>query len=373
MIAARENEEKKAFLALTIKDTGKGISADQLPQIFNRFYQVDDSATRKGEGSGIGLALVKEMVQLLDGRIEVNSEVGRGSSFTVYLPIRQHAVVEAKDFKVSSSPLSGLGPELAEVLVGAPANEQKPLILVIEDNADVAAYILSCLAPEYNLQTAPNGKAGLEKALEIIPDVILCDIMMPEMDGFEVCRQLKLARPTSHIPIILLTAKATQEDKITGLSYGADAYLTKPFNKEELLVRLSNLYRLSQRLKEGLTNPDLEVDATNIFQKQEASFLKELDQIIENNLANEDFNTLHLCRAVAMSRTQLHRKLKALTGQATANYIRSIRLQKAKTLLRETDLPIGEIASRVGFKDFSHFSKTFFSAFGVQPSVFRQQ
>lgn len=374
VIAAQVVENGDPLLELTVQDSGKGIPQEKLANIFNRFYQVDDSATRQGEGSGIGLALVKELVYLLEGRIEVKSEVGKGSSFLVYLPI--HLEAQRDLGGVPSTHPEPLIDEAERVdhaiLNSAIANDEKPLVLIIEDNADVTEYIISCLSPNYNLQTARNGKEGLEKALEIIPDVILSDVMMPEMDGFEVCQLLKMDRRSSHIPIVLLTAKATQEDKITGLTHGADAYLTKPFDKEELLIRLSNLAAQSKRLRERLTDPSSHNEAVNETETREAAFLEELNEIIASNLGNELFDTNHLCRAIAMSRAQLHRKLKALTGQATANYIRSFRLRKAKSLLETTDAPIGEIALQVGFKDFSHFSRSFFKEFGVKPSETRK-
>ncbi|MCO6492827.1 MAG: response regulator, partial [Phaeodactylibacter sp.] len=247
-----------------------------------------------------------------------------------------------------------------------------PLVLIIEDNADVTEYIISCLDKDYALQTARNGREGVEKALEIVPDVILSDVMMPEMDGFEVCRILKSSRATSHIPIVLLTAKATQEDKVAGLSQGADAYLTKPFDKEELLVRLKNLAAVSQRLRERLSEAPAGGAWASEQEQQEAAFLRELTAIIEANLGDEDFDTTRLCRAVALGRTQLHNKLKALTGTPTATFIRSVRLRKAKALLESTDLPIGDIAAQVGYKDFSHFSRSFGKEFGMSPSEVRK-
>ena len=363
-----------SVLKLSVQDTGKGIPPDQLSQIFNRFFQVDDSSTRQGEGTGIGLALVKELVHLLEGRIDVQSQIGKGSTFSVCLPIHQQSenLAPGNWSAVSIMEVTANGNNDTVELAAATTNEEKPLVLIIEDNADVTEYIISCLAADYNLQTAPNGKIGVEKALEIVPDVILSDVMMPEMDGFEVCQHLKTDRRTSHIPIVLLTAKATQADKIAGLTHGADAYLTKPFDKEELLVRLNNLSAVSQRLRERLSAIVPATEAVSEVESQEAGFLKEVNEIIESRLSDELFDTNHLCRAIAMSRTQLHRKLKALTGQSTASYIRTIRLKKAKSLLETTDLPIGDIASEIGYKDFSHFSRSFLKEFGVQPSETRK-
>lgn len=373
VIAAKAVQDGEVYLQLTVQDTGHGIPVEQLPQIFDRFYQIDNSTTRSGEGSGIGLALVRELVQLLQGRIEVASEEGRGSSFVLYLPIHQEATRKENLIPAPVSIAATTGGELVETTTETPpaADAEQPQVLVIEDNADVTEYILSCLQPTYALQTARNGREGVEKALESVPDVILCDVMMPEMDGFEVCHHLKRDRRTSHIPIVLLTAKATQEDKITGLKEGADAYLTKPFDQEELLVRLRNLATKSLRLRERLAEPDMLHNQPTEPEQKEAAFLQEVMDAIESNLDNELFNTHYLCRAMAMSRAQLYRKIKALTGYSTAEYIRTIRLNKAKQLLETTDLPIGEVAVLVGYKDFSHFSRSFAKAFGCTPSDVR--
>lgn len=374
VIAAQVTKNDQDYLELSVKDTGKGIPIEKLPHIFDRFYQIDDSATRRGEGSGIGLALVKELVHLFDGQIEVKSEEGKGTSFMLFLPIHQQAD-KKEQLDISKLPTAAFtAGNFDAVPTNAPptVDEEKPQVLIIEDNADVAEYIFSCLQQNYSLQTARNGQEGLEKALEHIPDVILCDVMMPEMDGFEVCRRLKADRRSSHIPIVLLTAKATQEDKITGLIQGADAYLTKPFDKEELLVRLRNLSIQSLRLRERINEPEKEQQQLTEQQQREADFIQEVNQVIESNMSHELFDTNFLCRAVMMSRTQLYRKLKALTGQSTAQYIRMARLQKAKHLLETTDLPAGEIAEQVGYKDFSHFSRSFAKAFNSTPSKTRK-
>ncbi len=367
-------EGQDDLLQIKVKDTGKGIPEEKRARIFDRFYQVDDSNTRTAEGSGIGLALVKELVRLLAGRIEVDSELDRGTEFRIFLPIHLAADVVTK--APSYSPASSLEVPISESVIAPTENKSTPsdlpLLLIVEDNVDLREYIASCLQQEYTLEFAPNGKIGVAKALEIIPDVILCDIMMPEMDGYEVCRRLKLDRHTSHIPIILLTAKATQEDKNLGLSRGADAYLTKPFDQEELKLRLRNLAAQSKILQERLLLSTVDEPLPTAEEQKEAAFLQEVNQYIAVNLENELFDTHFLCRAMTMSRTQLHRKLKALTGQSTAKYIRSKRLQKALSLLQTTDLQIGEIADRVGFKDFSHFSRSFFNEFNYKPSEARK-
>jgi len=373
LITSTVSENNTPYLKLTVSDTGVGIAAAALPHIFDRFFQASDSA-RHGEGSGIGLSLVRELVHLLEGRVEVESEVGVGTTFRVHLPIH-HRVENKPGEKNSFTPAvawddeEGSDHDQPRSVEG----EHKPIVLVIEDNRDVANYIISCLRENYQWLAARNGKDGVAQALEHVPDVILCDVMMPEMDGFEVCRTLKADRRTSHIPIVLLTAKSAHEDKLEGLSQGADAYLTKPFDKEELLIRLANLSANSIRLRE-LLRERLSSDAVvleDAIEAKEVPFLKEINAILEANISHEEFDTLQLCDAVAMSRTQLHRKLKALTGKSTAHYIRTTRLQRAKVLLQTTDFPIGEIAVQVGYKDFSHFSRSFYKEFGVQPSVLR--
>jgi signal transduction histidine kinase/DNA-binding response OmpR family regulator len=373
VITSRISENGTPFFKLAVKDTGRGIPHEKIVHIFDRFFQGDDSSTSLGEGSGIGLSLVRELVNLFDGRIEVESDVGIGSCFLVYLPIHHKAQIEPISY-ATSLPVTNLE-EAADVdnpeQESIPGNEKKPLLLIIEDNIDVTNYIISCLKQDYSLQTAPNGKKGIDKAIKDIPDVILSDVMMPEMDGFEVCQHLKSDRRTSHIPIILLTAKSTQEDKLAGLAQGADAYLTKPFDKEELLIRLTNLTVQSKLLRERLSATSRSNSLPDEKESKEAAFLQELYQIVESNMSNELFNTNYLCQSIAMSRTQLHRKLKALTDQSTASYIRTIRLQRAKHLLEKTDMQIGEIAIQVGYKDFSHFSRSFYKEFDAKPSETR--
>ena len=371
VIAERIVTSQGAALRITVADTGKGIPRDKLPHIFDRFYQVDDSTVRQEEGSGIGLALVKQLVDLLGGQIQVQSKVEKGTQFKVDLPIKLQSKDRIKqewgtgDYKLKEKAVFSsnlIVPPIAQ-------SDEKPLVLAIEDNTDLIAYLATILQEDYQFQSAQNGKAGLTLAKKIVPDVIICDVMMPEMDGFEVCRHLKAGRVTSHIPVVMLTAKVTQGDKVTGLSQGADAYLTKPFDKTELLARLKNLTLLSQRLRERLNNP---ATSDHQLDQKEAVFLAEIHRIIEANLDNELFNIPFLCKAIRMSRAQLYRKFKAVTGDSVANYIRKFRLQRAKKLLETSDKAIGEIAAEVGFKDFSHFSRSYQQAFGESPSESRK-
>ncbi len=373
VMVSKTNHNNASYMQLEVRDTGYGISEDKIPFIFDRFYQADDSKTRAFEGTGIGLALVKELVHLLDGDIHLNSQVDKGTVFTLFLPMHQDAknkVTTSHSIKNGFKDNSFITKQDYEDSIAN--NPENPLVLIIEDNIDVTEYIHSCLKKDYQLQMARNGTIGLNKAIENIPDVILCDVMMPEMDGFEVCKQLKSDQRTSHIPIIMLTAKATQEDKNKGLSHGADAYLTKPFNKEELLIRIRNLCQQSQSLKDRLAQHLLTNEELSPAENREALFLTKVHQAIHKYLDNEQFDTNFLCKEMAMSRTQLHRKLKVLTGQSTASFIRSARLKRAKSLLQNTDIPIGEIAFQVGFKDFSHFTRSFSKEFSLKPSEVRK-
>jgi len=256
------------------------------------------------------------------------------------------------------------------------AKSNKPILLIAEDNSDVIYYLKSCVGESYEVLEARNGKIALALALKHIPDIILSDVMMPALDGYELCTALKNDARTSHIPIVLLTAKATQAHKKTGLASGADAYLIKPFDKKELLIRLENLVLLRKQiqlfvqLNTYTANKKIPV-AAKVAEK-EIEFLQTLKQTVELNIQDDIFKAPQLARAMAMSQTQLYRKIKALTNQSTAQYIRNIRLEAAKKLLETTDFSIGRISLEVGFKNQAHFSKTFQKEYGVLPSGIRK-
>lgn len=364
-------------LMIMVKDNGIGIDPEKLPFIFNRFYQVNDAAMRYHGGSGIGLALVKELVEFMGGSIEASSVVGGGTSFTIYLPVRKLAKsVAVEDALAALEPFERpvvVRPEEQKPIDGF-TDADLPVLLIIEDNPDVVQYLKSCLHTTYQLETAYDGQQGIEKALALMPDVIISDVMMPKKDGYEVCETLKTDQRTSHIPIILLTAKVTADDKLTGLRHGADLYLAKPFQKEELLLHLRNLLTLRSNLQSKYSkgSPFWEGGPATSSTSQEDVFLSNMNQLIEQNLADEDFGINQLCKALAMSRSQIHRKIKALTGYSTAIYLRTIRLYKAKSLLRNTDMNISEIAYNVGFKDPNYFTHVYVEAFGETPSATRK-
>jgi signal transduction histidine kinase/DNA-binding response OmpR family regulator len=358
-------------LLIEVRDTGVGIPPEKIPHIFDRFYQIDDESTRKAEGTGIGLTLTKELVHLLEGEIDVKSEVGRGTTFSVWLPIRRTApMVEGVPEVMQPVETAAAGVEQPSAVFEKPVAaglDELPLVLIIEDNKDVAHYIRSCLEAGYRLETAYNGKEGIDKAIELVPDLIISDVMMPEKDGFEVCDTLKHDERTSHIPVVLLTAKADMESRIAGLRRGADAYLAKPFNREELKVRLEQLIELRRALQKryaGLQPLELSDEEHQL----EDEFLLKVRGIIEEHLSDASFDLPRLCRAVGMSRSQIFRKLKALTGQSTTQVIRSYRLHRARDMLKKSDLNVSEVAYEVGFTNPAYFTRTFKEEFGVAPS-----
>ena len=388
MTIGRQNNN----LSIKIKDTGVGISEEQLPYIFDRFYQADDSATRHGEGTGIGLSLTHELVKLMNGTIAVKSHIYKGSEFEVLLPITHLSdIKENKEEIVKTAQNKAiLINEDPLMLENQSTNNEKPLILIADDNADVQAYIASCLAEDYNLLIAKDGQECEDMAFNKTPDLIVSDVMMPFKDGFEVCKTLKTDERTSHIPIIMLTAKADIDSKLQGFGQGADAYLMKPFNKEELLLRIKKLLELRQQLQQyylskvglkaiytegGNTKRDektIEKNAPYINNFDNAFVIK-VKTTIETHLRNADFDVEKLCRALALSTSQMNRKLTALTGLSTNNFIRSIRLIKAKELLLHSGYTVTAIAYDSGFNDPAYFIRVFKQMFGVTPQAWREQ
>lgn len=377
----------RSTLVIKVKDTGIGIPEGQLEHIFERFYQLDNSHTRKTEGTGIGLALTKELVKLMEGEITVKSPPtgsNRGTEFTVTLPLKIAPVAEnivypdvkdAASKQINTSTFNNVNTDEEKQA------KEKPLILLVEDNADVVAYTASCL-PDYRLAVGQDGREGFEIASEIIPDLIITDVMMPFVDGFELCRQLRNDEHTSHIPIIMLTAKADMESKMEGLEKGADAYLEKPFNRDELLIRIKKLLELRKNLqqfylkKAGLNN-NTAIETGSSFtepvieNKIEDEFVRRVREAIETHLADTGFTVEQLCKTVFMSHSQLHRKLDALTGCSPNKFIRIIRLSKAKQLLSNTADSIASIALDCGYNDPGYFARVFKQEYGVTPQEWR--
>lgn len=361
----------KPCLLIAVSDNGQGIAPEHRERIFDRFFQSDGAGQSSPNSSGIGLALTKELVGLAGGSIEVASQEGLGTTFSVYLPI----VVSHLPGSTRTDFPAADGGEV-ENFRRSPMQilAEKQHLLIIEDNRDIVYYLEKVLHSRYHISVASDGQQGIEMALATIPDIIISDVMMPEKDGFEVCSTLKEDWRTSHIPIILLTAKAAQEDKIAGLKHGADAYLMKPFDPEELLVRLEKLLELRQTLQKryaGTADSRSMAISETANQTIEELFLLQLREATEKVMGDTENAIARLERELQLSQMQLYRKLKALTGLTPSLYIRSVRLNKALYLLQTTDLNISEVAYEVGFTSPAYFSRAFAEAFGRPPSEYR--
>lgn len=368
--ALTQQTPKDALLTITITDTGVGIPTEKQRKVFERFYQVSEA--HKETGTGIGLSLVKELVQILNGKIELQSTPGAGSIFTVVLPLtiagaaaRPSSVHTEQAHQENTSSAMFADEEVTEVAV-------KPMVLVVEDHTDLRQFIISSLGNEYRFIEAENGKDGLEKARQELPDLIISDVMMPDMDGITMTGKIRKDLRTSHIPIILLTAKATEEAKLSGLSTGADDYLTKPFDKNELVLKVRNSAARQKALREqarmALLNqaPIIEVASADEV------FLQKVKTTILNNLANERLSVEGIAHELGLSRSQLFRKVTALTGSSMNELIRSFRLQRAAQLLEQKWGPVSQVAYEVGFSNLSYFTKCFKEQYGVLPSEYRK-
>lgn len=370
---------KDQWLHISVADSGAGIPPEELPHLFERFFQARNQEHSKAGGTGIGLSLTRELVRAMGGEITVESAVGKGSTFFVKLPVTNNSTFEEKVTEIWKAPTVNSPASNAR----ATNDSDRPSILLIEDNPDVVEYLNACLqgstgsvqeSHPYTLDFAYNGQAGIETALETIPDLIISDVMMPLKDGFEVVEALKNDERTSHIPIILLTAKADVQSRLAGLRRGADAYLSKPFHQEELLVVLENLLESRRKLQAKYQQKVLAsmplapaADTPDI----EDSFLQKVRAIVEKNISDADFEMPQLERALAMSRSQIFRKIKALTGKSPSLFIRSIRLHHGKQMLLNTTRTVSEIAYEVGFTSLNYFSDAFLEEFGERPMKLR--
>ncbi len=367
----RTNSDKET-VHLLIQDTGVGIAEDNLSKIFNQFYQVDGSTKRTQEGTGIGLTLVKELVEMQGGRIVVHSQEQYGTSFEVELPTLAVSTNEL----VTTSPTSLPAVVISQTThLATESSDNLPLeILIIEDNQDMQYYIKSCLSSfNYQFRIANNGVEGIEEALKNAPDLIISDIMMPKKDGYEVVTTIRQNVATSHIPIILLTAKAALESRLEGLERGADAYLTKPFSPEELVLRVRKLIELRQLMQTHYQQGFKQSSANAMpMLKQEDEFMQKLRFIILENLLNEDLSSEWLAQHFLMSRTNFYKKVKALTNHTVGKYINIIRFQEAEKLIRAGNKTLSVVAYQVGFSSPSQFSKVCKRIYGKTPSEYFQ-
>lgn len=379
-------KDEGANLRLDVKDTGKGISQDEADKIFERFFQAKGAAS----GTGIGLALVKSFVELHHGEARVESELGKGSDFIVVIPREQegdsqviHNDVDIVDNSVNASASAGKSVVDESVLQYiddgdrsrgkvqqlVSENTNRPTVLVIDDNTDIRQYERTLLQDEYIVLEAADGKEGLAVALKEVPDLVICDVMMPVMDGLELTEQLKTNTATSHIPVIMLTAKTLEEHRVEGYEHGADSYITKPFHSKVLLARIENLLRQRQLLKnlyQGTKEAEKEISEAHL-EDRDKQFLKQLQAIIQQNLSDSEFGVEDMGQQIGLSRVQLYRKVKAMTGSSVVDLLRKARLAKARRLLETRSMSVSEVAYEVGFSAPSYFTKCFKEEYGMLP------
>ena len=379
-------KDEGANLRLDVRDTGKGISQDEADKIFERFFQAKGAAS----GTGIGLALVKSFVELHHGEARVESEPGKGSDFIVVIPRKQEgdsqvihndvdivdnsANASASDSKnvVDESVLQYIDDgdrSRGKVQQLVSENTNRPTVLVIDDNTDIRQYERTLLQDEYVVLEAADGKEGLAVALKEVPDLVICDVMMPVMDGLEFTKQLKTNTATSHIPVIMLTAKNLEEHRAEGYEHGADSYITKPFHSKVLLARIENLLRQRQLLKnlyQGTKEAEKEISEAHL-EDRDKQFLKQLQAIIQKNLSDSEFGVENMGQQIGLSRVQLYRKVKAMTGSSVVDLLRKARLAKARRLLETRSMSVSEVAYEVGFSAPSYFTKCFKEEYGMLP------
>ncbi|MCP5107926.1 MAG: response regulator [bacterium] len=390
--ALKEGKGVPGYVKISVRDTGIGIPQEEFTHIFDRFYQARSLTEKTHKGTGIGLALTREIVVLHHGKIEVHSSEGKGTEFVILFPMGKEHLTPAEITAAPQTPFAHeRGKEIETLYMTAEEQSdecvenqtdtvkkdkteeqelEKNVILVVEDNADVRTFIRGPLEALYTVVETSDGKEGIKKAKEIIPDLIVSDIMMPKADGYQLCRDLKKDIATSHIPIILLTAKASDESIIQGLETGADDYVTKPFNTKMLLSRIKNLIDLRRQLQLNIQREKMLLPPEISVSSQDEEFLKEFQDIIEKNLSEEDFNVDRLSEKLFMGRSTLFRKVQALTGETPNQFILSYRLERGAQLLRENFGNVTEVAMEVGFSSSTYFSTCFKEKFHQSPSAY---
>jgi len=355
----------QSTLKISVSDSGRGIPFDDQKRIFDRFFQ---SSRGDQLGTGIGLALTKELVEFHGGKIYLEKSTEDGSVFVVIIPMEK---LEEVDIDYNNDYLeTDLEIVDDEQKVSTPENKEGTVILIIEDNPDLGRYLSEILINEYVVHLASNGELGILKAKELVPDLIVSDVMMPVKNGIQVCEELRDAKETDHIPIILLTARADLESKLRGLATGADDYLLKPFDPNEVKVRISNLLAQRARLKEKYSKQLMLEPAAMKVESLQELFLKQAKEVVNKELDNSNFSTEDFSVEMGMSRMQLHRKLTALTGQSATAFVRHQRLVKASQLLNSGEA-VSQVAYAVGFSSLSYFTKNFKREFGVAPSEYK--
>jgi len=378
LLLEKNSEGDKKYIELIVHDSGQGIPPDQQKKIFERFFVLSESKQPWQSSTGIGLSLANQLAIVHKGKISLESNEGKGSRFIVELPIYFGAYKPEEI--VVETPAISTGMEQVEMMIefesslihpiSITANKNLHMVLLVEDNKDVLDYISEKLKSYYQVLTATNGAEGLTVALEKIPDIIVSDVMMPVMDGFDFCKKVKSDERTSHIPVILLTAKSSDENQIEGYETGADAYISKPFQMANLLARMKNLIDSRNKLRE-IFGKRLSLEPSDISMNSiDEVFIRKAIDLIEKNISETELNVEMLCSKIGMSRSQAFRKFKAITNLSPVEFIRMIRIKRAAQLLIQKCGTISEIAYMVGFSDQDYFRKCFKDQFGITPSKF---
>lgn len=371
-------KDSNAYCKITVEDTGMGIPPQELDRIFGRFYRGKETNATNISGTGIGLSFVKELTELHGGTICAKSDGVKGSLFTILLPpasaiLAGSTINEEYIFHINQHNESLLNSSIMQEENELPNPDlEQPIILLVEDESDMLQYIYEILSPNFKLVTATNGREGLEKAFETIPDLIVSDIMMPEMDGYELCRKLKSDKRTSHIPIVLLTALSDMSHHVEGIREGADAFLPKPFNSQLLLVHIHNLINSRNTLKELYAKKIFLGSGNFEIKSYEEEFLYKLIKVVEENISNANFNNDELANHMFMSKSTFYRKLKATTGMSGNEFIRTARLNYSAKLLESGKYSVTEAAFEAGFNDIKYFRKRFQEQFQVTPSEYKK-
>jgi len=371
-----DKSDQKERLYVAVKDTGNGVPEEDMEKIFDRFYQSKQNQAFSGygqSGTGIGLYLCKQIIQLHNGKIDVRNQTSGGSIFRFIIPIERRlssfVTLDGKRIEMSVADQT-----IEQESISDEVPKGKPLLLIVEDNSDMRQYIRSILNTEYNVLEAPNGVVGLEVTNRYLPDLIISDIMMPEMDGMEFCKRVKTTFTTSHIPVILLTAKSSTDTQIESFQLGADAFLVKPFDEDLLKAIIRNLNDKRKRIQLNFAE-NMDTNALNFDDESlDKKFIDKALKVLKDNYTNPEFDVTEFMDAMGISRSLLHKKLKNLAGQSASRFIRIYRLNIARELIIKNkvnhSLNISEIAYEVGFNDPKYFTRCFTKQFGIQPSSF---
>ncbi len=351
---------------IKVEDNGPGIDSEDHESVFKPFYQVGKRDSYRAGGTGSGLALSKEYADLMGGDLWIEHSSLGGASFVLTIPFHESSEREEEEshFEIEIPTIESWGKNGVE----EHENEDQPLILIVEDNDDLRSYLKVSLMTEYRIAEAENGREGFAKALELIPDVVLTDIMMPEVDGIELCSMVKGTDETCHIPVILFSALSALETKLTGLRTGADDYVVKPFSKQELVLRIGNLLKPKETLRDSFRNEYLNQESDNTEVPTEDPFILKAQEVLSENFSREDFDVSMMFEVLGVSRSSLHRKLKAVSGLSATQFIRTYRMKKAMALLRIGSYSVKEVGYAVGFSSANYFTRCFTEHFGVPPS-----